>query len=382
MGRIFLIAQDDELVELTEAGYPTEADLQALLARYPALIPGDEVDPEVPRRWLLIARETGVPVDAAAGDRLSLDHLFVDQDGVPTLVEVKRTSDIRIRREVVGQMLDYAANGVAYWPVDRLRTLFERTCDEEGTSPEAALSEFLDEVSPEEFWKRVKTNLQAGRIRMVFVADGIPPELQRVVEFLNTQMDPAEVLAVEIPRFSGGGLQTLVPRLVGQTAEARSRKSGGGANPSRSWDEPSFLQELERQRGAELRALVERIMRWCGEQGLESDWGSGAKMGSFYPTWRAGDEWYAPFALWTYGRVETQFQYLRRRPPFDDPGTLDELRRRFNELPGVSIGEEEVTGRPSFDMEVLIEPESLEAFYGIVEWMLAEIQRLRSPTSG
>jgi hypothetical protein len=31
---------------------------------------------------------------------------------VPTLLEVKRSSDTRIRREVVGQMLDYAANGV------------------------------------------------------------------------------------------------------------------------------------------------------------------------------------------------------------------------------------------------------------------------------
>jgi hypothetical protein len=48
------------------------------------------------------------------------------------------------------------------------------------------------------FWSRVKTNLQAGRIRMVFVADEIPIELARVVEFLNTEMDPAEVLAVEV----------------------------------------------------------------------------------------------------------------------------------------------------------------------------------------
>ena len=30
---------------------------------------------------------------------------------------------------------------------------------------------------------------------MIFIADKIPPELRRVVEFLNLQMDPAEVLA-------------------------------------------------------------------------------------------------------------------------------------------------------------------------------------------
>jgi len=32
-------------------------------------------------------------------------------------------------------------------------------------------------------------------IRMLFVADRIPAELRRIVEFLNEQMDPAEVLA-------------------------------------------------------------------------------------------------------------------------------------------------------------------------------------------
>lgn len=37
-----------------------------------------------------------------------MDHLFVDQDAIPTLVEVKRSSDTRIRREVVGQLLEYS----------------------------------------------------------------------------------------------------------------------------------------------------------------------------------------------------------------------------------------------------------------------------------
>lgn len=38
----------------------------------------------------------------------SLDHLFLDQDGVPTLAEVKSASDTRLRREVVGQMFGRA----------------------------------------------------------------------------------------------------------------------------------------------------------------------------------------------------------------------------------------------------------------------------------
>src|SRR5262249_37132100 len=77
------------------------------------------------------------------------------------------------------------------------------------------------EIDPEAFWQNVKTNLQAGRIRLLFVADQIPSELKRIVEFLNTQMNPAEVLALELQQFEGQGLKTIVPVRYGQTEEAR-----------------------------------------------------------------------------------------------------------------------------------------------------------------
>lgn len=73
-------------------------------------------------------------------------------------------------------------------------------------------------------------NLRAGRIRMVFVADVIYPELKRIVEFLNAQMSPAEVIALEIKHYTGQGPRTLVPRLIGRTAEAERRKGVSGSS--------------------------------------------------------------------------------------------------------------------------------------------------------
>ena len=141
--------------------------------------------------------------------------MFLDQDAIPTIVEVKRSTDTRIRREVVGQMLDYAANAVVYWPVDRLCARFEEGHEDS----EQQLMDVLGDPNAdlEDFWQKVKTNLQAGRVRLIFVADKIPTELRRVVEFLNQQMDPAEVLAVEIKQYVGGNMKTLVPRIIGQT---------------------------------------------------------------------------------------------------------------------------------------------------------------------
>src|SRR5262245_27110274 len=164
---------------MEEAPYDSETLLQKLLADHPDLLAGDEINAEEPRRWLLISREMAVPGEQDGAGRWSLDHLFLDQDAIPTLVEVKRSSDTRIRREVIGQMLDYAANAVAYWPVEQVKARFESRCNEDGLDPEAEFASLLGEGQDEStFWQQVKTNLQAGRVRLIFIADEIPPELR------------------------------------------------------------------------------------------------------------------------------------------------------------------------------------------------------------
>ncbi len=199
---LFHIDGNDNLTAMQVTPYAAERLLQGLLTRHPDLLAGGQMDPHDPRRWLLVSQEHRVPdTEDATWDRWSLDHLFVDQDAIPTLVEVKRSSDTRIRREVVGQMMDYAANGVMYWPLDRLRETFSRTQrDTFGLDPDEAVRELTgkgdDDV--DSFFDRVYENLRAGRIRLVFVADLVPDELRRIVEFLNTQMTPAEVFAVEV----------------------------------------------------------------------------------------------------------------------------------------------------------------------------------------
>ena len=88
---------------MDEALYDSERLLQEMLAKHPDLLAGEQINIDDPRRWLLITREMSVPDEEDGSGRWSIDHLFLDQEGIPTLVEVKRSSDTRIRREVVGQ---------------------------------------------------------------------------------------------------------------------------------------------------------------------------------------------------------------------------------------------------------------------------------------
>ncbi|MFA3876003.1 hypothetical protein ABS735_20335 [Streptomyces sp. MMCC 100] len=222
---VFVLGEELEALEL--AGFETEEEFQELLALHPRVLDFGSLADGRPLRLVLVAREMGVPTSTESGSAYWLDHLFVDADGVPTLVEVKRATDTRIRREVVGQMLDYAANAARYWPAALLQRSFEDTCVKDGRPLEEAYGEFLGEGSADEFWQTVEERLAAGQMRLLFVADRIPLELRAIVEFLNRQMRQTDVYAVELTQYRGGGdLRVLVPRIHGEVATAAKSPSG------------------------------------------------------------------------------------------------------------------------------------------------------------
>lgn len=370
-GTIFLIRDDGQLVEMREQPYDSEALLQELLAKHPSILAGDQINIAAPRRWLLVSREVGLPSEEGGGDRWSVDHLFLDQDAIPTVVEVKRSSDTRIRREVVGQMLDYAANAVVYWPIEAIIARFEATCRTEDRDPEEVLINFLGvDGDQEQFWNIAKTNLQAGKVRLVFVADQIPPELRRVVEFLNARMDPTEVLAVEVKQYVREGLRTLVPRVIGQTSEI---KAFPPTAETIQWDEPSFFQELAR-RGTDESGVARRILQWAKEKSLRIWWGKGKKYGSFYPMLDYNGQTHWLISVWTNGVVQMQFQMMRSRPPFHDESKRLELMRRLNLIPGVTIAIDAIKKYPSIPLLRLKDDAALKQFLETLEWVIQEIK--------
>lgn len=375
-GKIFLIQQEDGLVLMTEQPYESEELLQRLLADYPDILAGDQINSAAPRRCLPISREIAVPDEEGGSGRWALDHLFVDQDAIPTLVEVKRSSDTRIRREVVGQLLDYAANAVVYWRPESIRAQFEATCSRKGRDPAAELQALLgEEGDGEAFWQQVADNLQTGRVRLVFVADRIPVELQRVVEFLNGQMSRAEVLAVEVRQYVGPQLRTLVPRVVGQTASAQQRKDPARATArERIWDEPTFLAELEARHGAALVEVARRIIAWAEQERLSLLWGRGKQDGSFYPMVEHSAGSVRLCGVWTYACVEVQFEYFQFVAPFTDERLRLDLVARLNEIAGVTVPLDGISRRPAFPLAVLRDEAALRAFLAAFSWVASQIR--------
>jgi hypothetical protein len=166
-------------------------------------------------------------------------------------------------------MLEYAANGSAFWVPEQLRAWFEGDDSEAATGHLAAWLDSADDDAEEvsaRFWDAVGTNLREGKIRLVFVADEIPATLQRLVEFLNEQMPRVEVLAVEVRQYRAAGSKSgaLVSRVVGQTSRAQAAKQRpvpAERRPVR-WTADEVLEQIA-QAGQDEAVMASTIRDWA-----------------------------------------------------------------------------------------------------------------------
>ena len=166
-------------------GKTLEEALQTLLEHHPQVISGKQIDPtsDDPPRFVLLRRE------AAIGS-WALDHLYVDQRAILTLVETKLIQNPESRREVVGQIIEYAANARIAWGQGKARQTAVEFYAQAGTDLDDSLkSEFGDDLDLESFWGLVEDNLERGRIRLLIAGDELSPQVRRMVEYPNQEID-------------------------------------------------------------------------------------------------------------------------------------------------------------------------------------------------
>ncbi|MXX06553.1 MAG: hypothetical protein F4Z71_07305, partial [Gammaproteobacteria bacterium] len=180
--RIYTSSVSGQFNALDETPFASEDELQKLVAEHPEILDGEQIRPGDARRWILVSREKGIAESSGSSARWAVDHLLIDQDAVPTLVELKRSSNSEIRRAIVGQLLVYAAHASETWSAKELREAFERKTGEQGHDAQDELAKLLqsdDEPDVDGFWQNLSTNLAAKRLRLLFVADEIPDPLAR-----------------------------------------------------------------------------------------------------------------------------------------------------------------------------------------------------------
>lgn len=241
-------------------GKTLEDALQTLLANYPQILPGKQIDSsnEEPPRFVLLRRE--MPVGG-----WSLDHLFVDQYGILTLVETKLFQNPESRREVVGQLMEYAANALEAWGDGKIRLKAAEYWSNQ-TPPreigDVLKSEFGDELDIEEFWYRTENNVKNGRMRLIVATDELRSEIRRIIEYLNSEMQNAEVLGLELKCYGADGNSlVLVPHLVGQTQLTINKKTETASKIK--WTPELLQKHIPEYADNDLSQKLLRILEWA-----------------------------------------------------------------------------------------------------------------------
>lgn len=341
MGKLF-IKSSNGFHPLDESVYEEEDKFQEFLFENPSVM-GITNDDGEPIRMIPIARE--VPVVDEAGIAFSMDLVCLDHAGVVTIVEVKRHYDTRIRREVVGQIFDYASQLCYSGEVGALQQDFEMKYVSDDY--DAKLKELLNiELSYDDYWRAVKTNLQARKVRLIIAADGIPDNLKRVIEFLNGLMDPTELLGVDLHKFSKGEMEVFSSEIIGRTEEAEVRKRA--SQPMKVWDRQSFLEDMEKRNGRAVRERTALLLEWCDSHGIRVTYGGKDGEAKAIPVVDLANDYHFLFAIITNGRFYFWFQYYR--PPFKSAEWRQYLMDEFNPVLKEKLDMARMTGRPSFEL--------------------------------
>lgn len=185
-----------------------EGRLQEILFRHADLLPLGQIDP---------AYGDPVPVCTELGTRAGLaDALYLTPTGRIILAEFKLWKNPGARREVIGQILDYA-RVLASWSYDDLeREVRNRTKQ----SPFEVVSAAHGDVQERVFVDNVARRLKRGEFLLLIVGDGIREGVEDIVSYVQEHSGLRFNLAlVEAAIFRRADREDLIiqPRVLART---------------------------------------------------------------------------------------------------------------------------------------------------------------------
>ena len=219
-------------------GQFSERWLQMLIQRNPTLLPVDQIEPAlVP----LVPVCIELPIPSGF-----VDNLMLTTDGGIVLVETKLWRNPEARREVVGQVLDYAKD-LSRWTYSEL----QRAIRVAAKDPQLDLFRHVagPDAAPEaegKFIDAVSRNLRLGRFLLIIAGDGIQESAEHLTDFLQRHVGLHFTLAlVEISfwRAPDTGDVFVQPKVVARTLQIEravvTREEGVAMTPTRLTPAPS-----------------------------------------------------------------------------------------------------------------------------------------------
>lgn len=283
-------AQKLERIPLTEKLFQ-EDWLQNLIHENPQILPVDNLEIGFTP---LIALGREIPTNVGY-----IDNLFISSDGYLTILETKLWRNPEAKREVVGQIIDYAKE-LTNWTFEKLNSAVKHKNSENKGIIEA-IQEFeeLDEEYETKLIDSIERNLKRGRFLLLIVGDGIRESVEDMVDYLSHSAQLLFTLGlVELQVYKAAidDSYIVVPNLITRTREITravikiennadvsvevksdfSQSTKSSTYSRTTITEEDFFEQLESNTNKKIAEFSKEILHEAIENGFHIDWNQGS----------------------------------------------------------------------------------------------------------
>ncbi|MCY3688833.1 MAG: hypothetical protein OXG90_07590 [Gammaproteobacteria bacterium] len=217
-----------------------ESTLRDLLFEFPGALPIDSIDAAYANP-VAVCRELSTPAGY-------VDALYVNSSGRLVLAEFKLWRNPQARREVIGQILDYAKE-FASWGYEDLQREVSKSLNRRGNVLYELAREQALELDEAVFVDNVSRHLARGEFLLLIIGDGIREGVESIVEFVQRHSGLHFNLAlVEAALYRDSSDQIIVqPRCLARTEVIQRFVYGEGESRNEIDDEDDSLSDRQQE---------------------------------------------------------------------------------------------------------------------------------------
>ena len=270
--------------------------LQKIIHKNPQILPIDDIESGF-APLISLGREISTSVGY-------IDNLYISPNGYLTIVETKLWKNPEAKREVVGQIIDYAKE-LTNWNFTKLTDGVKNSSQLYNNNSKGIIElindfEKIEENEEYKIIDNIERNLKRGRFLLLIVGDGIRESVEEMVDFLsNTPQIQFTLGLVELQFYKNPNLEgelIAIPNLITRTREitraiVKIENSTTGSvtietdfieekvkpiTVRTTITEDDFFEQLQQNTDYESAEFAKHILATVKEKGYFVEWRQGA----------------------------------------------------------------------------------------------------------
>ena len=270
--------------------------LQKIIHKNPQILPIDDIESGF-AHLISLGREISTSVGY-------IDNLYISPNGYLTIVETKLWRNPEAKREVVGQIIDYAKE-LTNWNFTKLNDGVKKSSQLYNNNSKGIIElikdfENIEEHEEYKIIDNIERNLKRGRFLLLIVGDGIRESVEEMVDFLsNTPQIQFTLGLVELQFYKNPNVEgelIAIPNLITRTREITRAivkiENSTNGNVTIETDfieekvkpitarttitEDDFFEQLQQNTDYESAEFAKHILATVKEKGYFVEWRQGA----------------------------------------------------------------------------------------------------------